>query len=343
MSTIFKSDKILHHLDRVNNWMKGDNVFPITVELDATNICNHKCPGCCCGFDGSNESLSIEEMKSVIDQIAELGAKAITFTGGGEPLCNKDTPVAIEYARSRGLDVGLITNGSLTHAYSEHQLVDNCTWIRISLDAGSEEMYSRTHGMHHFDLVVNNIADLVGAKKGSPRNCTIGVGYLTGKNTDRYEDMVDFVDIAVNLEVDYAQFRPYLTRGKKDLSKFIPVDFNSLQKMSTDKTKILTSAHKYRSIRDNEGRSYAICYGHQFATVVCATGEMTICCHTRGERDFVLGSIKQKSISEIWSSDRRQNAIKNINLSKCPMYCRANTFNEILYSLNDDREHVNFL
>ncbi len=42
----FSSDKILKHLDRVNAWLKGENPYPITVEMDVTNICNHRCPEC---------------------------------------------------------------------------------------------------------------------------------------------------------------------------------------------------------------------------------------------------------------------------------------------------------
>ena len=42
----FSADKILKHLDRVNAWLQGHNQPPITVELDMTNFCNHKCPEC---------------------------------------------------------------------------------------------------------------------------------------------------------------------------------------------------------------------------------------------------------------------------------------------------------
>lgn len=38
----FSSDKILKHLDRVNEWLRG-GPNPIIVELDMTNRCNHRC------------------------------------------------------------------------------------------------------------------------------------------------------------------------------------------------------------------------------------------------------------------------------------------------------------
>ena len=58
--------------------------------------------------------------------------------------------------------------------------------------------------------------------------------------------MMDFVDIAILLGVDYAQFRPYHTAANKDLSRFNrPIDFKPFVAKSNEKTKILYSKHKY--------------------------------------------------------------------------------------------------
>lgn len=338
-NNIFTSNKIFHHLDQLNQWKNSQNVFPITIEIDATNICNNKCPGCCGGFDFDKSSLSLEEMKKIILEISELGGKGIIFTGGGDPLCNFDIVETVKFAKLQKLDIGLITNGSLIHKHSFSDLTNNCKWIRVSLDAGSFEMRQKTHGTNDFEVVVENIKSLVNVKK----DCTIGLGYLTGKNTDSYEDMMDFVDLSISLEVDYAQFRPYLTTGKKDLTKFVFTDFDVFQSKSTNKTVILTSQHKYNQMKKGVLRNYDICYGHQFATVICANGDMTICCHTRGIPEMTIGSIKNNTIKEIWNSDLRKLVVNSIDVNKCPLYCRCDSFNEILFTLKKQIEHVNFL
>ena len=112
----FSSDKILRHLDRVNELFQAGYTPPITVELDMTNVCNHKCPGCFGFFYKDRSSVALKDAKRIIDELADISVRAVTFTGGGEPLCNPDTLDAIRYANHKGLDVALITNGSLLDA-----------------------------------------------------------------------------------------------------------------------------------------------------------------------------------------------------------------------------------
>ena len=100
----FSSDKILSHIDRINEWLQIGLSRPITYELDMTNVCNNNCPFCF-GYHKRKEnlhSMSVEKALDIIDQIKEFGGKAVTFTGGGEPLCNPDTIKVIEYAYNRG-------------------------------------------------------------------------------------------------------------------------------------------------------------------------------------------------------------------------------------------------
>jgi len=75
-------------------------------------------------------------MKSYIEQLKDYGVKAVTFSGGGEPLMNRDTETAIVHARAIGLDVGLITNGQyMAPGGLADVIVGHCTWVRVSLSA----------------------------------------------------------------------------------------------------------------------------------------------------------------------------------------------------------------
>lgn len=344
----FAADKILHHLEVIQAWKDGENPYAITTEIDPTNACNHKCPGCAGGTRRGMgaDNLSIKEMRSILKQVKALGGKAVTFTGGGEPLLNKNTGAAIDYARHLGLDIGLVTNGTRAKVMGISRSLSSCTWIRISLDAGSPEMHEKTHGTKDYWAIIDNIECLVAMKKKIKSNCTIGVGYLTGLRTSDYKDMMDFVDTAIRMKVDYAQFRPYHVGGaKSDLADFKnKLDLTPFIRKSTQETAILCSQHKYDCISQGIlSAQYGECYGHQFATVIEATGDMTICCHTRGMEKFTLGNIKNNSIKAIWNSEQRREAIANINLADCTPVCRADTFNCILWQLKEKKEHVNFL
>ncbi len=341
----FSSDKILNHLHTVTEWLAGDNPFPITVELDLTNKCNHNCPGCIGGRNSSCAELSPQDITNVIAELADLGCKGLIFTGGGEPLCSSHLVEAISDASYLGMDVGLITNGSILHITNCETLLDRCTWIRISLDAGSSSIHQITHGTVDFQQVVANIAALVSLKNSIESTCTIGVGYLTGKGTNDPKDMMDFVVWAVSLGADYAQFRPFLkSNDAEDFSDFTPINFAPYIAKGNSKTEILCSKHKYNSMDCGDtARAYDKCYGHQFATVISATGDMYLCCHGRGIKSMALGNIRENSISDIWRSERRRHVIDSIVLKDCPLLCRANTFNTILWSIKNEKKHVNFL
>src|SRR5688500_6963417 len=42
----FNPHKILNHFDRISAFVRGELVYPITVEIDPTNVCNHRCKWC---------------------------------------------------------------------------------------------------------------------------------------------------------------------------------------------------------------------------------------------------------------------------------------------------------
>jgi len=350
----FQTDKIYNHLDRVVEWLEGKNPFAVTMELDPTNICNHKCPGCC-GFAVPNDaSLDGYTMRRIVCQAAVLGVRGIIFTGGGEPLCNQDTLGTVHFIRhALQIPVGFITNGSLIDGNVAKVLVGSCQWIRVSMDAGSPEQHRRTHGVDDFFRVVEGLRLLVDEKDRTNSDVTIGTGYLTGKGTYDLEDMKQFVRESVWAGADYAQFRPFLgtdTYAKADLHEFSPVDFSELETMGNERTRIVNSTHKYKVInsrpRNEDGeiiRTYDKCYGHQFATAIQATGDLTICCHTRGLMECSLGNIHKDPLAVIWNSRRRKEVTENIDLSKCPLLCRADNFNEILWQVKQPKHHKEFL
>ena len=45
-SNVFSPNKLFTHMDRMYDWWQGNNVFPITLELSPTTICNHFCTWC---------------------------------------------------------------------------------------------------------------------------------------------------------------------------------------------------------------------------------------------------------------------------------------------------------
>ena len=345
----FSSDKILKHLDRVNQWLQGSNPSPITVELDMTNVCNHKCAECVVDYFRVNDNsfLSLVIAKKIIAQLSKNKIRGVIFTGGGEPLCNPYTIEAVKFARIKGLELGFITNGSLINDKSAEVILNNCSWVRVSLDAASPEVYGLTHGMdgNEFNEVVDKIKILVEAQKRLKSKCVIGVGFLTCEQT--ISDMVKAAALTKKLGISYLQFRPMqIHRGGKFEYHWVDVEekIRECLEYSGNGFQVLYSQHKYEMANDPQfGRYYKKCYGQQFATVISSSGKMYICCHTRGYKKYCIGDLKRKGFKEIWNSRRRRVAVNSIDFSDCIPLCRDNTFNQILWNIKQPREHVNFL
>lgn len=345
----FSSDKILKHLDRVNEWLDGGNPSPITVELDMTNICNHRCPECSGWYFRSRtrDYLPEELAKNIIRQLAKAKVRGLIFTGGGEPLCNPYTPGAVSMAKDLGLDIGFITNGSLLNEKNVEILLKSCTWIRISLDASNKETFKRVHGMNGaiFDKVVDNIKLLVKFKNELKSDTTIGIGYLTCDWT--IKEMFNMVKFSKTLGVDYLQFRPMQMHNNGNLIYDRP-DIRELIykciKENTDRFNVVYSKHKYdMMLEEDYGRNYKKCYGQQFATVIAADAKIYICCHLRGYKKYCIGDLRKNTFGKIWNSKTRKQVTENIDFNDCIPLCRDNTFNQILWNIKQPREHINFL
>jgi len=84
--------------------------LPLLVGWSVTGRCNRDCFYCNSKTQGGE--LNTREALTVIDQLADAGAKLVQFTGG-EPLLRDDIGQLVRYAKSKDLLVNLSSNGAL--------------------------------------------------------------------------------------------------------------------------------------------------------------------------------------------------------------------------------------
>ena len=87
------------------------HLIPFQVSLELSYRCNLSCKHCYVDV-AAEEELSFNELKHILDQLAESGTMYLMFTGG-EPLLRRDFFDIAFYARERGFLVMLLTNGTL--------------------------------------------------------------------------------------------------------------------------------------------------------------------------------------------------------------------------------------
>lgn len=109
---------------------------PIVIAWAVTRRCNYRCKYCA-AWDTPTMELGTKEICNIIDEMAGMGLKKITFTGG-EPLLREDMGKVIDHAHQKNISVNLNSNGSLIkQRIGELKNLDSLT---LSLE-GPEEIH----------------------------------------------------------------------------------------------------------------------------------------------------------------------------------------------------------
>ena len=269
-------NKITFYLDEVENVLNKRHQPPICAEVDPSNYCNNACHFCCFNhyLEQHREHLSLEAFTKFLYEFVAVEGKAITFTGGGEPLMNPDFLSMARMAKARGVQPGLVTNGTLLNRIRGSENIFR--FIRISLNAHNREIYLKIHGTDFFDKVIRNIRYILELKE-RPH---VGLSYVVCEENKDYED--EFTQLGKELGVEYVQIKP-------DIYNFKRLQVDGV----CEGIKISNPLYPV----EEYGKTPCAVAGLVF--ILNATGDVFYCCVQRGNPDFRLGNIETHSISDL--------------------------------------------
>lgn len=277
------------------------NVAPVSINLDLTSACNFSCPHCVDStIINTGEYLDTEAIKRTVDVLRSHGLLSIILLGGGEPTMHKDFEKIVGFIKGRGLQLGIVTNGSrLSQVANVVDLLETEDWVRISIDAGSEETFIQSH-RPKTDVTLDNI--LQNAREIKLRNPLMTLGYsfvivwegitVNGhalhKNMD---EMTRAAELACEYAFDYISFKPCLIRleeskreslldqsdGKREkkIIKDIKSNLQQAKGATNDQIKVLESVN-LRALLQHDlhqlKRQPKRCHMQFFNTVVTPSG-----------------------------------------------------------------------
>lgn len=125
---------------------------PVIVVLTVNSNCNWNCVYCYGDYPtkGTEKNLSTEDLIKLIDDLAEMGC-CYMLVHGGEALLRKDIGYIIDYIKTKGIYVCLVTNGQIfPKRIDELRNIDNLT---ISLD-GRPENNDKNRGLGSYDYAI---------------------------------------------------------------------------------------------------------------------------------------------------------------------------------------------
>jgi radical SAM protein with 4Fe4S-binding SPASM domain len=189
-----------------------DPVSIRSVFLHLTDRCNLRCIHCYVGGETqAKPELASERIHSLIDELAEMGGRSITLSGG-EPLLRRDWQ---DIARHAGgaLKVTINTNGTLITERTAECLAEVQPYIQVSLDGPDAETHDRIRGQGTFDAALRGIQALKDA--GLEDNLIVSMT-LMKQNICRAPKMIDF---AASLGIPKIRFLPLHIQGRARSSR----------------------------------------------------------------------------------------------------------------------------
>lgn len=128
-----------------------------TMHFYLTNSCNMRCPHCYM-FAGEklDEELSKNEVLAVIREFSQWGGEKVTFSGG-EIATRIDIEEIIEETHSLGIEIELLTNGTLWTDHQISRIASMIKSVQISIDGYDEVSNSKVRGSGNFDKALNSV------------------------------------------------------------------------------------------------------------------------------------------------------------------------------------------
>lgn len=165
--------------------------------IKITYLCNLNCVMC-----GQNkyykknenmrmdETLTLDELKSVVDQIRKYSPQI--YLWGGEPCIYPNLPEFLNYLKECRLKTFITTNGTILDRYYKTFVDEKVTEIAVSID-GKEDVHNKIRGMNIFSSVIDNLRKLNKYKKDTGKVFPIVDIHIVIVN-ENYDSLLDFVE-----------------------------------------------------------------------------------------------------------------------------------------------------
>ncbi len=205
---------------------------PLSINLDLTTACNYRCDHCC-DWDILNSGIRHDEqqLRSSLSRLAEDGLQSVILIGGGEPTVYPRFAEMVRFLKTElGLAVAVVSNGSRNDRILESaQWMEPGDWVRLSLDAGTNDTFQRMHRPHQ-PVSLEEICRWAPRIKERQPALQMGFSFILAWKGALRDDaaIVDNVDelplatrLARDCKFDYISVKPFVTRDQADRSQVL--------------------------------------------------------------------------------------------------------------------------
>ena len=355
----------------LNVWgvTKGRPPGPIYAQIGIADPCNHKCVMCPDHPGDENVSptteaafalppgmMSLTQYKEIIDDYESMETYRIELVGQGEPMLNKHAVEMMSYAKSKGMFVRMVSNGSRIFEKEAEAMVDcGMDHLQISLNAGKPMTYPLIHvteSPEKYIKLKSNLRYLTDYKRS--RNSQLPhlrLGFVIS-NRNCFE-LKEMIEAAHEIGADEARFEyASVHEGTQDI-RLTEEDFQKVKAMIPEAQELAEKlgveaglnafAASQPPYLEEEvlGDSVVPCYVGWYFGRVIGNGSVLPCCQCPNPLAVMDGSERYK---DLWGSkeyDRFRDAaralpaqndmLNNCECNQCAVRPRNITVHNLLY------------
>lgn len=349
-------EKLIYHLEQLLEIKEKGDTFPVHMAVGLTEYCCHKCIFCYSEFATADTTKKATMDKEVLlrflKEAKSYGLKAVTLIGAGEPLLHPQIVSILYEIRDIGLDIGIFTNGSRIKPELRTAILDTCTFVRFSVNAGNAEEHEKVHRVKNdFENVVNNIRLLVNEKRERQAIFpTLGTQMVFYE--DNYKSIYEAAKRWKTLGIDYFAIKPVISGEGNGMDIAMPAknaeDVKRQMELALGQAdenfEVYAKYDQYIETQREHGRKYRKCYGQALEANLWADGNLFFC-PNREQTEDIIGNIYERSFLEIWHGEKRMDMLKNMNFKRCVKGCRCHFMNEFIEDcfFPDESIHPNFI
>ncbi len=356
MANLYTPLKIFHFQEKLDSLPQENPLIlpPLHIRIKPTNVCNHNCHYCAYRSDNlqlgrdmnKTDSIPRQKMLEIIDDIIGMGVKAVTFSGGGEPLVYPHILEVLRKLSDSPVRFATLTNGSRLFGDIAMMFARYGTWVRVSMDGWDDESYAKYRGVTsgEFSKIMSNMA----AFKEINGSCKLGISFnVDDHNAPHvYEAIRQFK----NIGVDSVKVSPCIVDN--DLQKnnnFHKPFFNQVvaqinqakNELENDNFEIFDA---YHALDETFSKDYTWCPYCQILPIIGADQNIYSCQDKAYNlKSGLLGSIRKMSFKNFWFADKKRFFTINPT-NDCQHHCVANSKNSLIMDyLDADMKHIGFV
>jgi radical SAM protein with 4Fe4S-binding SPASM domain len=356
-SNKYSIHKIAWFPEKLESFRQGTVTAPIYVRVKPTNRCNHDCFFCVykASFSGMHElapdretdykgavaELTTDKLLEILDDFHVMGVKAVTYSGGGEPLMHNSIVKVMERTLELGIDLSIITNGQLLMGERAEALA-RAKWVRVSVDYQNAEQMAKHRNVppRMFEALLTNLSNF--ARLKSP-TCNLFINYIVHKGNCL--GLLEAVHLFKAYGAENIRFSPMWLPDMRayhaPIKGLVEEQLKAAQAVCDDKFSVNTTYDLTSSAHSTQ-RGYHKCLFMQIVPVIAADGNVYACHNKAYDAKGMVGSLAHQRFDELWFSAETKHFFETLDPAvACCHQCANDEKNILMHDILS--AHDNFI